>query len=143
MKYISENTETYKTFSVEIQKEVIETNDKNENKTKVKTYRLRFIHSYRFTKSSLDRLVDNLSEMNNNTYNKCRKRTRTTHYCEFVKLHENGLMYKCLNCKNISFKPINELNSRFQNTYRMCNSDNEKFVLLLRKRVYPHEYMDN
>ena len=143
MKYISENTETYKTFSVEIQKEVIETNDKNENKTKVKTYRLRFIDSYRFTKSSLDRLVDNLSEMNNNTYNKCIERTRTTHYCEFVKLHENGLMYKCLNCKNISFKPINELNSRFQNTYRMCNSDNEKFVLLLRKRVYPHEYMDN
>ena len=127
MNCIGENTETYKTFSVEIQKEVIETNDNNENKTKVKTYRLSFIDSYSFIKSQLDRLVDNLSEMNNNTYNKCKERTWTTHYCKFVKLHENGLMYKCLNCKNISFKPINELISRFQDTYRMCNSDNEKF----------------
>ena len=143
MNCIGENTETYKTFSVEIQKEVIETNDNNENKTKVKTYRLSFIDSYSFIKSQLDRLVDNLSEMNNNTYNKCKERTWTTHYYKFVKLHENGLMYKCLNCKNISFKPINELISRFQNTYRMCNSDNEKFVLLLRKGVYPYEYMDN
>ena len=53
IKCIGENTEQYKTFSVEFKKEVRENNDDNddndnENKTKVKTYKLKFIDSYRF-----------------------------------------------------------------------------------------------
>ena len=32
---------------------------------------------------------------------------------------------------------------KFSNTYRLCNNDNERFVLLLRKRVYPYEYMND
>ena len=31
----------------------------------------------------------------------------------------------------------------FPNTYQFCNGDLNKFVLLLRKGVYPHEYMDS
>ena len=56
---IGKNTETYNTFSVEIQKEEID--EDNKEKQKISTYRLKFIDSYRFIKSSLERLVDNLS----------------------------------------------------------------------------------
>ena len=32
---------------------------------------------------------------------------------------------------------------RFSNRYAFCSADNKKFILLLRKWVYPYEFMDN
>ena len=31
---------------------------------------------------------------------------------------------------------------KFKNTYSFCNNDLNKFILLLRKGVYPYEYME-
>ena len=36
----------------------------------------------------------------------------------------------------------NELIKRFANTYEFCKGNINKFVLLLRKGVYPYDYMD-
>ena len=40
-------------------------------------------------------------------------------------------------------KPINGLIKKFRNTYKFCNNDINKFILLLKKRVYPYEYTDS
>ena len=37
--------------------------------------------------------------------------------------------------------PIDTLINRFYNTYALCNKDINKFKLLLRKGIYPYEYM--
>ena len=83
-------------------------------------------------RSSLDSLVDNLSEINNKTCISCKEKNKTTQYCEYAKLNKNKLMYKCLNCKAISYKPIQPLIDKFSNTYRLSDNNNEKFILLLR-----------
>ena len=36
-----------------------------------------------------------------------------------------------------------KLTTKFKNTYKFCNEDIDKFILLLRKVVYPYEYMDD
>ena len=40
-------------------------------------------------------------------------------------------------------KPINGLIKKFSNTHQFCYGDIKKFVLLLGKDVYPHEYMNS
>ena len=32
---------------------------------------------------------------------------------------------------------------KFPNTYQLCNKDPNKFALLLRKGIYPYEYIDS
>ena len=49
------------------------------------------------------------------------------------------------NVKNIKkkLKPINGLTEKFLNTYQFCDEDINKFVVLLRKGLYPYKYLDS
>ena len=54
------------------------------------------------------------------------------------------LIFRCFECKNNYKKDFyNELIKRFANIYEFCNKDINKFILLLRKGVYPYEYVDS
>ena len=52
------------------------------------------------------------------------------------------LIFKCTDCEKEYEKELNkELIERFRNTYKFCNNDINKFIMLLRKGVYPYEYI--
>ena len=95
--------------------------------------------SYRFMSSSLSKLVDNLSEGLHN--NKC---LNCESCLDYIKTKNEKLILKCFNCKQYYEKDFNkELIKGFASTYEFCNKNLNKFILLLRKGVYPYEYMDN
>ena len=71
------------------------------------------------------------------------ERNNTKSECKFIEFKNNRLNYKCKECGKKCFKSIKELIKKFSSTYRFCNKDLNKFVLLLRKGAYPYEYMDN
>ena len=60
-----------------------------------------------------------------------------------MSIKNNQLIFQCLKCKKNYKKDYKELIKRFANTYEFCNGDINKFILLLRKGVYPDEYMDS
>ena len=93
--------------------------------------------------SILSDLVDNLSEINNKDCKKCMERKKIRSECEFIGLKDNRLNYKCKECNETSAKSVNDLIEKFPRTYKFCNGNLNKFVLLLRKGVYPYEYMDS
>ena len=87
----------------------------------------------------LSKLVDNLSEGIYN--NKC---SDCVSSLDYIKTKNEKLILECCNCKQRYRKKFNkELIKRFKNTYEFCNKDLNKFILLLRKGVYPYEYMSN
>ena len=88
--------------------------------------------------TSLSKLVDNLTDNIHN--DKCIK--YKSNLC-FVRAMNETLFFKSIDCEKEYEKEINkELIERFANTYKFCNNDINKFIMLLRKGVYPYEYMD-
>ena len=105
--------EKYITFSVPIKKKC--------DDGKTITYKLRFTDSFRFMPTSLLELVDNMSGNFN--------------IIECKSCAENN---RCEECKKL----IEGLIKKFPSVYQFCNDDLNRFILLLRKGVYPYEYMD-
>ena len=102
-------------------------------------YKLKFVDSFRFMSTSLSSLVDNLFDGLDS--NKCINCKSSLHY---LKVENNQLIFKYLDCDKNRNKDFNkELTNRFSNTYEFCNGDINKFVLLLRKGIYPYEYMNS
>ena len=57
---------------------------------------------------------------------------------------DEQLIFRCFECKKNYKKNFNkELIKRFSSTCKFCNGDTNKLILLLRKGVYPYEYMDS
>ena len=91
---------------------------------------------------SLSSLVDNLSEERHS--DKCKD---CKSELDYMSVKDNQLIFQCLEfssveCKKNFNKDCNKkLIKRFANTYEFCNADITKFASLLRKGVYPYEYM--
>ena len=135
---LGENAENYKIFSVLIEKEIAKV-DKSEIENIITiAYKIKFIDSARFVASSLSNLVNNLGERIHKL--KCED-------CDCFLEYESakGILtkYRCLSCnKNYSNKLDEEFKKRFRNTFKFCNNNFKKSILLLRKGVYPYEDMD-
>ena len=89
--------------------------------------------------SSLSNLVDNLAEELHKI--KCKN---YKYFSESKCVKDNLIIHKCLSCsKCYSWKLNEELKKKFKNTFKLSNNDINKFILLLRKDVYPYENMDD
>ena len=62
---------------------------------------------------------------------------------EFIRFKNGRLNYKCKECKTSYSKLTNESINNFPALHKFCNSDLDKFFLLLRKGIYPYEYIDS
>ena len=62
---------------------------------------------------------------------------------ELAKEFNGNFECRCFSCKKNNEKDFNkELIKRFASTYKFCNNDLNRFIMLLRKGVYPYQYMD-
>ena len=134
---LGENTEKYITFSVPINKKITKIDKDGDEKIVNILYMLRFIDSNRFMAASLSSLVNYLS----GGLHKCKNCESSL---ECINAEDSKVVFKCLNCNKGYNKDFDkELINRFLSTYNFCEGDINKFVLLLRKGVYPYEFMDS
>ena len=98
---LGENTEKYVTFSVLIKKEL--------DNGKIVTYKLKFIDSYRFISTSLSDLVDNVSEIFKKECKSCMERKNIKSECNFIRLKNIRLNYRCKECGKNCSKLIKQL----------------------------------
>ena len=129
MTCLGENTGKYITFTAPIGKEVTRIDKNGEEVSKNISYILQFIDSARFMASSLSNSVKNLSE--------------EIHQIKFKYGHDNKKCETCRIIYNYCDYLLEKLKERFFNIYKFSNHGNNKFILFLRKYVYPYEYMNN
>ena len=88
---------------------------------------------------SLSNLVDNLTEAIHKF--KCKD---CDCFLEYESVKDHLVKYKCLSCNKEYLNKIDEeLKKRFKNIFKFSIYDISKIILLLRKGVYPYEYLDD
>ena len=103
------------------------------------SYTIKFIDSARFRATSLSNVVDNITEGIHKI--KCKD---CDCFLEYESFKDTLIKYKCLSCnKTYSNKIDEEIKKIFKNTFKFSSNDINKFILSLRKGVYPCEYMDD
>ena len=167
MKCIPLNTNKYMSFSIPIAKKIItyepktqnepknqnkpnEQNEQNEPnkekkykkpKKKVITYSLKFMDTTRHNNSALSTLVDTLSEL---YMCECEENSHKNIKIKLEDIGNNRLIRtSCKSCRSEKDQPLSTLIERFPSTFKLCKKNMEKFILLLKKCVYPYEYMDS
>ena len=136
---LGKNTDKYITFSVPIKKEITNIDKDSNDKIMKISCKIKFIDSFRFMSSSLSNFVDNLAEGLHS--DKC---TGCKSCLGYMSIKDNQLLFRCFECKKNYKKDFNhDLIKRFANTYEFCKENINKFILLLRKGIYPYEYMDS
>ena len=99
----------------------------------------KFIDSASFMASSLSNRVDNLTEGIKIKFKDC------DCLFQYESVKENLIKYKCLPCnENYSNKLDEELKKEFKNAFKFSKDGvNKSIFFLLRKGVYPYEYIDD
>ena len=134
--------------------------------------KLKFIDSYRFMQDSLSNLVDNLSDINKEPENKfvdtmrsmmnslsqsinkilvidkkimqIDKKEKENKFIDNMRSMVTSLSQSIDKISDFDNKiSYGELIEKLFNTYQLFNKDFNKFTLLLRKGVYPDEYIDS
>ena len=138
-KCLGGNTEKYITFSVPIKKEITKIDKDGNNKIIKISHKIKFIDSFRFMSSSLSSLADNLfKELHIDKSIDCKS------CLDSISVKDDQLIFRCFEGKKNYEKDFNkELIKRFANMYEFCNGDINKFILLLKKGVYPYGYIDS
>ena len=134
---MGENAETYITFSVSIKKQITKIDKDGNDKIVDISYKMKFIDSFRFMSCHYQillmiYLIDFIVIIAQ-TVNR-----------DYMSVKDGQLIFRCFECeKNYKKDFNNELIKKFENIYEFCNEDINNFISLLRKGVYPYEYMDS
>ena len=88
--------------------------------------------------SKLSNFINSLSEMYSKECRWCKERKKIESVCNAIALENNKLHWKCNERKNRWLTSISGLVTKFPNTYEFYNNDINKFILLIKKRVYPY-----